>query len=82
MKIKKIIKLINDERLKTTAMSGKSCDSGSTDHCYSQDQSECVIHSIDICVVKDSAGCYIGSEDVCAQVEDTYACHGGQVDYT
>lgn len=82
MKIKKIIKLVNDERLKTTETSGKSCDPGSTDYCYSKDNAFCTVYSVDICVIKDAAGCIGGSEDVCAKEWDTSACTGGQSDYT
>ena len=83
MKIKRIIKLVNNERLNTKAISGKSCETG-TDYCYPgvEDSAHCMSNSIDICVIKDAAACYESSKDVCAMVEDTYACHGGSLDYT
>lgn len=82
MKIKKIIKLINDECTNAKVVSVKGCDSNSTDHCYSDDHAECQVYSVDICAVKDLAACYYHSQDVCAFELDIGACLNQSEDYT
>ena len=82
MKSKKIVKLINDERLNSKAISGKGCDESSTDHCYSFDDGDCTNHSIDICAIKDWESCDFYSQDVCLKASDINPCNYYQEDYT
>ena len=82
MKSKKIVKLINDERLNPKAISGKGCDESSTDHCYSFVEGHCAVQSIDICAIKDWESCTNNSQDVCLLTSDIKPCSGFQDDYT
>lgn len=73
--MKKIIKLINNERNNPTILAKKAlgCDLTSTDHCTSGlDVAGCTQHSYDYCN-KDHAGCYNESYDYCDN-RDTDAC--------
>ncbi len=82
MRTKKMIRLINNERVGARAISAKGCDSSSTDHCYYEDNAQCQVYSIDICSTKDLAGCYSHAEDVCSGELDIAACVYGNEDYT
>lgn len=77
--MKKIIKLINNERINIKVRSAKAtydppCDSTSDDYCSEVDNAICTIGSYDLCV-KDYAGCTNHSTDYCATVYDYNACH-------
>ena len=63
--VKKIIKLINNERLKIKVVATKACDSTSSDTCsvYS-DNASCYLYAEDTCT-KDYAGCSEGANDIC-----------------
>ena len=77
---KKIIKLINNERITTKIASAKACDATSEDHCK-YDYAMCTIGSYDLCV-KDYAGCTNHSFDYCGNSggEDYHACYEGNTD--
>lgn len=62
--MKRIIKMINNERLNVKQQPQKACDSSSTDYCTSIDHSSCTINSYDYCQ-KDMAGCTNDSYDHC-----------------
>ena len=82
MKVKKMIKLINDERVNAKAVSAKSCDETSQDYCYSGDFAECQVYSFDVCGTKDLAACYSHSQDVCIGEMDVTVCVSYAADYT
>ena len=82
MKVKKSIKLINNERLSVRTKATKGCDSTSTDYCYSNDFATCSVYSTDICRKQDLAPCYNHSNDVCAINNDTTSCMFYTEDYT
>lgn len=82
MNSKRIIHLINNERLKMQASPEKGCDSTSMDHCYSNDTVECFVYSTDICYTKDWYTCVNHSADVCIDELDTAPCMNYQNDYT
>ena len=82
MRTKKMIRLINNERVDARAISAKGCDNTSTDHCYYEDNAQCTVYSIDICATKDLAGCYSHAQDVCAEELDISACVYVSADYT
>ncbi len=77
-KMKRMIKLINDERIKAGLASQKGCTVGATDTCYSFDQADCTAKAYDACE-KDYAGCS-GEEtnDICSV--DYAACFNGYDD--
>ncbi len=75
MKVKRLIKLINDERKDGRLVSAKAqnCTGHSTDTCNLYvDNATCTINSYDVCG-KDYAGCYNYSYDYCAYIDNT-AC--------
>ena len=75
MSVKKVIKLVNNERVNSKLMTSKACDSTSIDVCvFHQDYAECRNYAYDYCVKEDHAGCYNGSDDTCTI--DTDACSG------
>ncbi len=80
LKMKKIIKLINNERLDAKIESSKACVSTSHDVCNSSayDKAECSTYSYDQCG-KDYAACYNYGYDLCT-VTDTDACSGSTRD--
>lgn len=80
--MKKIIKLINDERLNRKLNSGMACDSTSKDSCAIEDHAGCTVFSEDYCG-KDFAGCTNNSFDYCGESggRDFYACHSGENDF-
>ena len=78
--MKKIIKLINNERTNKILNASKACDTTSTDICSRIDKAECTVNSIDKCV-KDYAGCFEHSSDACV-FYDTTACGPNGYDVT
>lgn len=63
--VKKIIKLINNERLKIKINSSKACDANSSDTCAPYyDNASCYVFAEDSCT-KDYAGCSEGANDIC-----------------
>lgn len=62
--MKRIIKMINNERLNVKRHPQKACDSGSYDFCTNIDNASCVINSYDYCQ-KDLAPCVSNSYDKC-----------------
>jgi len=96
MKTRKIIKLINDERMNRKLSARKACDATSTDICAEFDNAACTIGSYDMCIKdfkgctnnsndyscsRDYAACTNGAYDYCSTISDVYACVGpGQID--
>lgn len=76
MKTRKIIKLVNNERINRRIESEKACDASSQDVCaeVNNDFAECTLGSIDLCV-KDYAGCSNGHIDYCPSVKDYTPCY-------
>ena len=74
--IKKIIKLINNERIKPNVRMAKACTvvSGATDVCVYVDQEHCTTYAFDKCG-KDYNACSAGADDVCSYI-DYSACSG------
>lgn len=81
---KKIIKLINAERLNISITSKKAlatCTEGAYDYCSIEDHAACSTYAEDECG-KDYAMCFDGAEDYC-EVADYTVCHGALAeDYT
>lgn len=75
MNTKRIIRLINNERMGRNKISVKACDATSNDVCAVEDNAACTVYSYDLCV-KDYAGCKNYSVDYCSgpNGEDTVAC--------
>ena len=77
--MKKIIKLINNERLNSAIVSKKAdeCTTGSYDYCTNQahDVSACTTMSYDYCG-KDYTSCREHAYDLCTQVDDDRPCSG------
>ena len=82
--MKKIIKLINNERLNEKISSLTAyvqCDSTSGDVPGDIDQAGCAIYAYDKCSTYDLAACIQGAHDYCEGTYDTKACIGpGAVD--
>ena len=79
MAIKKILKLVNNERKDSKLVSHKSCDATSVDSCpISYDYADCMSYAYDMCIKADYAGCYNYSDDVCT--EDLYSCGNSMED--
>ncbi len=75
--MKKIVKLINNERNNKAMLSQKAqdkCDSTAHDYCPSIDYGICSLYATDVCSKRDYAGCAEGAQDKCSI--DTYACIG------
>ena len=85
MVTKKIVKLINGERVNRALTASKACDATSTDICAEKnyDYAHCTVYSTDLCV-KDYAGCTEHTIDYCSgyQGRDFNACGYGVDDYT
>ena len=81
MRVKKLIKLINSERIHRNIVSEKAtdCSGYSTDICNVRDFATCTVNSYDVCG-KDYAGCYNNSYDYCSY-KDTDACGSNGYDY-
>lgn len=79
MTVKKMLKLINDERINNRITASKA-DSGNS--CAYIDAAICTVNSQDHCI-KDFAGCTNNSYDYCGDPEagDFYACHSNNVDF-
>jgi len=73
--IKRILKLINNERLTVKIKSSKACDSTSKDICTHLDSDGvgCTLYALDKCT-KDYASCSQGADDTCGH--DWNACTG------
>ncbi|MBR7033756.1 MAG: hypothetical protein IKI03_09020 [Clostridia bacterium] len=79
MKIKKRIKLINDEHSGYLVRSSKGCV---TDTCpVAKDYAHCDVYSTDVCKIKDLAACINSSHDYCGTGYDTVPCFTGGYDY-
>lgn len=80
---KRIIKMINNERLNSKIVSSKACSPGAEDHCnIGYDFAECTTYAYDECG-KDYSACYNGADDICNNVDNNAPCHGaGEHDYT
>ena len=75
--MKKIIKLINNERLNKMLLSKQAietCLSGAVDICPHTDTAKCTLYSYDSCSKEDYAGCTKGADDTCTI--DYTACSG------
>ena len=80
MRVKKFVKLINNERNDRRIASTKGCTGQSYDRCSSgEDYATCTVNSYDVCV-KDYAGCFDNSYDFCSY-KDTDACGNFGHDY-
>ncbi len=80
MKTKKIIRLINNERMNRRIESSKACDATSTDVCAEKDNASCTISSYDLCI-KDYKSCTNNSIDFCSSTKDFSYCSAGETDY-
>ena len=83
MRVKKLVKLINNERNDRNVIPAKasSCAGQSYDNCtLNEDHATCTVNSYDVCG-KDYAGCYNYSYDYCANL-DNAACGDGTRDIT
>ncbi len=83
MRVKKFVKLINNERADRNIVPVKAdeCVGQSTDFCrLNVDNAVCTINSYDVCG-KDYAGCYNYSYDYC-EYEDNFACGNQSHDLT
>lgn len=78
--MKKLVKLINDERKINTILSqtAETCVSGARDVCLAIDHAKCSLYAYDFCSKKDYAGCSEGADDTCSI--DTDACIGPGVE--
>ena len=72
---KKLIKLINGERINTRIASQKACTENATDICTHEDNAECAAFAYDYCH-KDYAACRNGADDVCYANYDYSVCVG------
>ena len=80
MRTKKLIKLINSERINSNIVSNKACEDYSTNICTAKDYATCVVNSYDVCS-KDHAACFNNSYDYCNTYRDTDLCSDGSHDY-
>lgn len=79
---KKVLKLVNNERIFAEVTSAKACTVGAADTCYTADHAGCTTYALDTCK-KDYAACYDGAHDVCEYIDNNAPCNGaGQMDYT
>ena len=72
---KKMIRLINNERINTKIASQKACSTGADDHCVYEDNAHCTTYAYDYCH-KDYAACRNGADDVCYANYDYTVCVG------
>ena len=76
---KRIIKLINNERINYSIRSIKAtaCDGDATskDFCSQIDQAHCMTYAYDACT-KDFAACTYGADDYCPATGDYQGCTG------
>lgn len=83
MKTRKIIKLINSERINRRIESSKACDTSSQDVCAMEnyDLAQCTISSYDLCV-KDYVGCTNNTVDYCGGSNGwDYSANCTEIDY-
>lgn len=83
MRVKKFVKLINNERNDRRIVPAKAegCIGHSTDTCtLHEDHATCTVNSYDVCA-KDYAACYNYSYDYCAGY-DTTVCGNESHDIT
>lgn len=80
---KKVIKLINNERLNTriSSMKGQGCYNGAEDICSWVDDARCSNFAYDKCG-KDYAACREGADDICYNVDETVCAGAGADDIT
>lgn len=84
--MKRIIKLINNERVNAKIISAKGCTENATDICVvsSYDKAHCSDNAYDYCY-KDQAACTDNAYDYCRGT-DRYGCYGSNAstayDYT
>lgn len=80
---KRIIKMINNERLNSKIVSSKACSDGAKDICnVGYDFADCTAYAYDKCG-KDYSACYNGADDICNNVDNNAPCYGaGEQDYT
>ena len=82
--MKKIIKLINNERKAAFIFSQKAvdnnaiCSEGANDICYYIDNAGCSVYANDRCN-KDYAACIEGAQDICTNYRDIDLCIGAGV---
>lgn len=80
--VKKIVKLINNERINSAVLSNKAndndCFGGALDICERIDVSKCDTYAYDYCSKEDRASCDAGADDVCTY--DHQACSGPGVE--
>ena len=94
MKTRKIIKLINNERVNRKVSVRKACDATSIDICEEFDFQSCTVSSTDICIkdlqgacanssydscTRDYVGCDNASNDYCAALSDVSGCIGANM---
>lgn len=77
--MKRIIKLINNERKNAKFCSQKGCDATSTDECLSIDAARCLIYAYDKCT-KDYEACMRQATDICLNIDEVTGleCIGNQ----
>lgn len=82
MRVKKLVKLINNERNNRRIVSdmAQGCTIQSMDSCSYTDNARCTVNSYDVCT-KDYAGCYNYSYDYCDNLDVT-ACGNQTHDLT
>jgi len=81
--MKKILKLVNNERKNKKVMPLKAvyCDATSIDFCEIEDFAGCAIYAYDSCN-KDHAACIEGAQDHCYEYADVLGCRGaGEIDF-
>ena len=61
---KKLVKLINNERVNSKLVSEKACSTDASDYCVYIDMADCTTDALDHCY-KDYAACHEGADDVC-----------------
>lgn len=77
--MKKVIKLINDERKNAQILSQKATNCIWDDYCGDPSADHCDASSEDDCLYIDAAHCSLYSEDIC--LKDHKACSFSQIDH-
>ena len=76
--MRKLIKLINNERANITLLSKKAyydkCAADAFDLCGTIDNAVCTLYAYDYCIKEDYAACSKGADDTC--YIDYDSCHG------
>lgn len=75
MNVRRVIKLINNERTNVKHVMTKACDATSYDVCTEKnyDNAHCTVNSYDACS-KDYAACFNNGYDYCTTFRDTDLC--------